>query len=274
MSLKNLIERHPVLTYFILVYAIAWGGILLVVQAFTSPGETGSENMAVIVGMPMLIAPAIAGITVTALVDGRAGLQAMLSRMTRWRVAPRWYVAALAMIPVLILAILYALALLISPVFAPVLSLIGIAALAVGFFEEIGWTGFAAPRLRSRWRPLVVGLGVGALWGFWHGLADYSIRGNALGWFWPITFGLFVLPLIAWRVLIVWVYENTTSGFVAALMHFAYTGSLMLFVPTLSRTDDALVYAALAAALWIGVATLAIGQRQVSRTLQPQPGKP
>jgi len=36
MNLKHFIERHPVLTYFILVYAIAWGGILLVVQTMLS----------------------------------------------------------------------------------------------------------------------------------------------------------------------------------------------------------------------------------------------
>jgi membrane protease YdiL (CAAX protease family) len=97
------------------------------------------------------------------------------SRMTRWRVDTRWYAVALATMPLLLLAILSALALLISPAFA----LSGLAALAAGFFEEIGWTGFAVPRLLSRWRPLAVGLGVGALWGLWHGLADYSIRGNA-----------------------------------------------------------------------------------------------
>jgi len=64
----------------------------------------------------------------------------------------------------------------------------------------------------------------------------------------------------------------TRSGVVAQLMHFSYTGSLALFVPTLSRTDDALVYAVLAGALWIGVAMVAIGQRRVPRTLQVQAG--
>jgi uncharacterized protein len=274
MNLKNFIERNPVLTYFVLVYAIAWGGILLLLQVFAAPGEAASTALVAIVALPMLIAPGIAGITVTALVDGRAGLRAMLSRMMRWQVERRWYAVALATVPFLVLTILYALAFLISPAFAPALSLLGLAGLAAGFFEEIGWTGFAAPRLRSRWSLLAVGLGVGALWGLWHILADYSIRGNALGTFWPITFGLFVLPLVAWRVLMVWVYDNTRSGVVAQLMHFGYTGSLTLFVPRLSPTDDALVYALLAGALWIGVAMVAFSQRRVRRTLQAQTGQP
>jgi len=221
----------------------------------------------------MLLAPGIAGIAVTALADGRAGLKTMVSCMTHWRVEARWYAVALAIMPLLVLAILLALAFFISPAFAPTLSLFGLSGLAAGFFEEIGWTGFAVPRLRSRWGLLAVGVGVGVLWGLWHGLADYSIRGSALGSFWPVTFGLFVLPLVAWRILMVWVYDNTKSGVVAQLMHFAYTGSLALFIPTLSRTDDALVYAVLAILLWTGVAMLAAGRRRAPRVLQPRTGQ-
>jgi membrane protease YdiL (CAAX protease family) len=274
MNLKTFIKRHPALTYFVLVYAITWGGILLIVRAFAAPGETASTALVALVALPMLLAPGIAGIAVTALVEGRDGLKALLSRMTRWQVEKRWYAVALATMPVLVLTILFILAFLISPAFAPALSLFGLAGLAAGFFEEIGWTGFAVPRLRSRWSLLAVGLSVGALWGLWHGMADYVIRGNTLGAFWPITFGLFVVPVVAWRVLMVWVYDNIGSGVVAQLMHFGYTGSLALFVPKLSPTHDALVYAVLAVMLWIGVAIVAIRERQAPGTLQVQAGQP
>jgi uncharacterized protein len=274
MNPRRFVQRHPVLNYFVLVYALAWGGILLIVQALAAPADADMTRRVAIVGLPMLLAPPLVGITVTALADGPAGLRAMLSRMTRWRVDARWYAVALATMPLLVLAILSALALLISPAFAPAFTLSGLAALAVGFFEEIGWTGFAVPRLRSRWSPLAVGVGVGVLWGLWHGVADYSVRGNVLGSFWPITFGLFVLAVVAWRVLMVWVYDNTKSGVVAQLMHFGYTGSLMAFVPVLSPTDDALVYAVLAGALWILVGILAISQQRVPYMRQAQTGKP
>lgn len=257
MNIKRFVERHPVLAYFVFVYALAWGGILLIVRVFAAPGADPTNQVALL-GLPMLLAPGIAGISVTALADGRAGLRAMLSRMTRWRVEARWYAVALATMPFLVVAILYALAALSSPAFAPTLSLFGLVGLAAGFFEEIGWTGFAVPRLRSRRSLLAAGLWVGSLWGVWHAVADYAVRGSTLGAFWPITFGLFVLPLVAWRVLMVWVYDNTQSGVVAQLMHFGYTGSLALFVPALSRTNDAIVYAVLAGALWIGVAVVAI----------------
>jgi membrane protease YdiL (CAAX protease family) len=272
MSLKQLVERHPVLAYFALVYAIAWGGILLIAQALAGSKQADSTALVAIVGLPMLVAPGIAGITVTALADGRAGLRAMLARMLRWQAEPRWYAVALATMPLLLLAILYTLALLRAPAFAPRFLAIGLAGILPGYCEEIGWTGFVVPRLRPRYSLLAAGLLLGGLWGLWHAMADYVVRGDTLGWFWPITFALFVLPLTAWRILMVWVYDNTGSGIVAQLMHFGYTGSLMLFVPTLAREDDALVYAALAAALWFGVAIVAIGQRRAARLPQPRVG--
>jgi len=267
MSLKKFVERHPVLSYFVLVYLITWGAILLIVRAFASSSEIDPTVRIAIVALPQLIAPGITGISLTALVEGKTGLRAMLSRMTHWQAKIGWYAVALGLMPILLLAILFVLTFLVSPAFAPVLSLLGLAGIAAGYLEEIGWTGFAVPRLLLRWSPLAVGLVVGLLWGLWHGLADYSIRGNTLGAFWPITFSLFVIPLTAWRILMVWVYNNTHSGPVAQLMHFSYTGSLGLFVPlaAISHTEDALVYAALTAALWILVALVAITQRRASR---------
>lgn len=270
MNIKTLITRQPVFTYFILVYLLVWGGILLIVRMLASASGVDPNTQVALVALPMLFAPGLVGIGVSALVEGRAGLRAMLARMTHWQVGGRWYVMALAVMPLLVLAILYAFAFFISPRFAPVVSLFGLAGLAAGFFEEIGWTGFAVPRLLQRWRPLTVGLVVGLLWGLWHGLADYVIRGTTLGAFWPITFSLFVLPLTAWRILMVWVYANTQSGVVAQLMHFAYTGSLALFVPlaAISYTEDALIYAVLAGGLWLLVAIVVIHQPRAQRAPQ------
>ena len=49
------------------------------------------------------------------------------------------------------------------------LLLIGlVVGLVTGIFEELGWTGFAIPRLRLRYGVLTTGLIVGVLWGAWH----------------------------------------------------------------------------------------------------------
>lgn len=275
MNFKSALERHAVRLYFVLVYILTWGGVLLVAQAIASPGGAASPERVGMVALPMLLAPGLAGVTLTALAAGRAGLRDMWARLTLWRVPARWYGVALGVMPVLVLALLGALALLIAPAFAPMVSLFGLAGLAAGYLEEIGWTGFVTPRLLSRWSPLAAGLILGALWGVWHAAADYAIRGATLGAFWPVTFALFVLPVMAWRVLMVWVYTHTKSGWVAQLMHFSYTGSLAFFVPTLAPTAEALVYACLTVALWLGVGLVMLSQRRVAPRQQPQtvPGR-
>jgi hypothetical protein len=107
---------------------------------------------------------------------------------------------------------------------------------------------------------------LGILWGLWHAVADFVVRGGSLGAFWPVTFACFVLPLVAWRVLMTAVYARTQSGVVAQLMHFTYTGSLGAFIPlaAISPKQDALVYAILAVVLWLAV----VGLVAVSPTLR------
>jgi uncharacterized protein len=267
---ETLLHRYPLTSYFVLVYALAWGGVLWVVEGMAGSGSAPTPAEVGMVALPMLFAPGLAAISLTALVEGKAGLRAMWARMTRWRVELRWYALAVVALPLLLLAILYTLGALVSPVYAPTLALVGLAGLFAGYLEEIGWAGYATPRLLASWSPVTASLWLGSLWGTWHALADYVIRGSTLGSFWPVTFGLFVLPLIAWRIVMTVVYERAQSGVIAQLMHFAYTGSLGAFIPlaAISPMQDALVYATLAGALWLGVAGLAVG------SAKPRPPAP
>jgi hypothetical protein len=66
----------------------------------------------------LLVGPSVAGILLTGLVYGRAGLRNLLTRMTRWRVGARWYAVALLTAPLLVTVVLFALSLT-SPVFLP-----------------------------------------------------------------------------------------------------------------------------------------------------------
>ena len=122
--------------------------------------------------------PSVAGLLVTGLVDGRAGLRELLSRLLRWRVGARWYAVALLTAPLVYVAMSFALSLT-SRAFLPgilttsdtaALLLLGLAygLLGGGFCEELGWTGFAVPRLRQRYGVLTTGLIVGVLWGAYH----------------------------------------------------------------------------------------------------------
>ena len=160
-TITAFIKRHAVLTYYALVFAISWGGVLVVVGPTGFPGTSAQvERLMPLVILAFLVGPALGGPVLTGLVYGRAGLRQFLSRLLKWRVAARWYAVALLTAPLLMMAVLLALSLF-SREFVPgiftsndraTLLLVGIAtAVGAGFFEELGWTGFVIPELKRHY---------------------------------------------------------------------------------------------------------------------------
>lgn len=266
-------KRRPVLIYFALTLAISWGGILMVVGPGGIPVTTEQIQT---LGALMLIGPSVAGILLTGFVSGRAGLGELLSRLLKWRVGARWYAVALLTVPLLATTVLLTLSLT-SPEFLPVifttdgkasLLLSGlVAGLMIGLFEELGWTGFAIPRLRMRYGILMTGVIVGLLWGAWHFILFWE-SGSFSGVFpLAILFGRLFSWLPAYRVLMVWVYDHTGSLLVAVLMHASLAASqFVLFPMTLAGVGLLTWLLVWAAALWIVVAAVAaITGGQLSR---------
>jgi membrane protease YdiL (CAAX protease family) len=258
------IKRHPIIAYFVFTYAISWAGVLAVAAPRLLRGELVSPTDVLLMFPFMLLGPSVVGLALTRIVDGRSGLASLFSRMCRLRLSP-WYLALLIP-PTLILIILSSLKALVSPVFAPKYFLRGICiAIVAGFFEEIGWMGYAFPKMNRQHRALTASVWLGLLWASWHGPADYL--GNAVArasWF-P-HFLAFVAAMTAMRALIAWIYGNTESVWLTQLMHASATGSLAIFSPaTTTASQERLWYAVYAGAL---VRYGLLSQLSPSRTVQ------
>lgn len=272
-QVESFIKKHPVLTYYVLVFAISWGAILILLgpRGFlgTSATTPATSSTTVLAFSAAVLGPSVAGILLTILVDGRPGLRELLSRLRRWRVNARWYAVALLTAPLLSTATLLALSL-VSPTFLPAILttedraravLSGIAVgLTVPFFEELGWTGFAMPRLRQRHGVLATGLVMGVLWGAWHFPA---VAGSAASSGEVAPALLVAALLFSWlppfRVLMVWVYDRTQSLLVVMLMHTQLVVGQYVLTPT-GTSAPALVthLVAFSAALWLLVAAVAV----------------
>jgi uncharacterized protein len=237
-----LLRRRAVLTFYVLAFAISWGGILIVVGPGGLPGSSEQvERLMSIAILTFLVGPVVAGPLSTGLVHGRAGIRDLLSRLLRWRVDTRWYAVALLTAPLLFTVVLLALSLL-SPDFLPNLFtaddkaavlMVGIATALVAGFEELGWTGFAIPELRRRYSVLTTGLIVGVLWGAWHWLVYYWVSATVVSGTLSLAGYMLdaILFLALFRVLMVWVYDRTESLLVAILMHGSLTGSARILMP-------------------------------------------
>jgi CAAX protease family protein len=265
-AVKTFVMRHPVATYFVLTFLISWGA------------TTPTEGLLPLVYAAMFAGPSVAGILMTALVDGKAGFHDLRSRLLRWRVGVRWYMVALLTAPLVVTAVLLPLSLSSAGFLPGVFSsndkvsliVIGLAAgLMTGFCEELGWTGFVIPRLRLRYGVLSTGLIVGLLWGAWHFplFSGGDLSGVLpLALFLPVQLFSF---LAAYRVLMVWVYDRTGSLLVAMLMHASLTASTLILQPLDVTGMRVVTYdLILTAALWLVVAALArTNGRQLSRPL-------
>lgn len=193
----------PLVTFFLLALALSWAawipfaaskaGLLPVVlpAELTWVGEYG---------------PALAALILTWRQEGRAAAGTLFRRLLRWRVNPWWYVAAIALTPLLVLLVLGVMALAGRPLpdpallggwaerfqartaaFSPSIGLISglsafmaqgwwqtllvFATLAItngGISEEPGWRGWLLPRLQPRYGALGASLLVAVCWAFWH----------------------------------------------------------------------------------------------------------
>src|SRR4051812_12498052 len=270
-TISAFIKRHPVLTFYVLAFAIAWGGILIVVGGPGGYPGTPEQvaRLFLVVMLAWFAGPSVASLLLTGLIDGRAGLRELRARLLKWRVGGRWYAVALLTAPLVYVAISFTLSLT-SRAFLPnilttsdkaALLLMGLAygLLGGGFCEELGWTGFAVPRLRQRYGVLTTGLIVGMLWGAYHFSVIYwsSSPSGAL----PLA--ILLAQLFAWlpafRVLMVWVYDRTGSLLVAMLMHASLSSGMLILTPTAIAGVPLLTWLlVLATALWAVIAVVAV----------------
>jgi membrane protease YdiL (CAAX protease family) len=281
------LERHPVLAYFGLTFILSWGGVLLVIggPAGMTGGKAQDNPLFPLAVLAMLAGPSVTGILLTGLIDGKRGLRACQSRLLKWRVGGRWYAIALLAAPLTATATTLSLSF-VSPEFLPglivaddkmALLLLGLAVgVAAGFFEELGWTGFAIPQLRRHYGVMGTGLIVGLLWSGWHLLVVIWGMGNRAG---TVPLGVFVIVdglagLPVFRVLMVWVYDRTESLLLSMLMHVSLTATVLILTPQTTGIRLLTYGLAFAAAVWLAVAFATSSRRRparvMSNTTEPQ----
>ena len=272
-TIRSLVARYPVQSFFGLSFLIAWG---IWIPAGLSQAGLGSA-----LTLLGAWAPTLSAVLLTTLLGGTAGLRAWLGRALRWRVNLIWYGVAMFSMGLIAAAAIglhvllggAAPALTLPPdvppdiwyVVLPIILLINV------FFggpiaEEFGWRGFAQPRLQEKLGALPASLLIGVVWSLWH-LPFFLFAGGAsvVG---NLPFPAFVLLTTAWAVLFAWVYNNSGGSVVLTILYHAAVnttlGTLGLLQPAGAGLRP-LVFALLFSWAVIGVVTVVFGPARLTR---------
>ena len=198
-TISNVVKRYPLVTFFVLTYALTWAFLPLLGQ--------------------LPYAPLLAAIIVLAFSEGKAGLQELLNQATRWRVGWLWYLIA----PGIVIAFNFGavglnllLGAQISPSYEPFpvsYLVVGVfIVLLMGMWEEPGWTGYALPRLYAGRSLLLASLILAVFRTLWH--LPLFLGGN-------IPWSDIVLNFAA-QIMISWLYYRTNrSLLIVMLLHFS-----------------------------------------------------
>jgi uncharacterized protein len=172
-------KNRPLATYFLLCFLLTWSvagmswyAPTLALRLF---GPMGIQSPAFLFAVYV---PTLLGIALTAFYSGRAGLWALLRRLNP---IPGLLWGGITLVLMLMLSILAALGH--GLLGGPGLNLqLASAPMTLAFAllldpgplgEELGWRGFAFPRMIRRYSPLVGSVLLGIVWAAWHVPAFY-----------------------------------------------------------------------------------------------------
>jgi membrane protease YdiL (CAAX protease family) len=237
--LSQLFVRYPIVVGFLLMFALTWP--LDLGLAAQSHGLL-PFHIPPVLGLFVGYGFVAAALIMTGIGSGTAGIAALLRRLLIWRVGLPWYGVVLFGAAALDLAAIGIHVLLggALPDFAkpfgrqlvgPSLNL-WVAALIFLLYqvlangEEIGWRGYALPRLQARYGALVASLIIGVIWAVWH--VPKSLTAGDMH---DYSFWFFALQIIAEAILFTWVYNNTRGSLLIALLFHAALNTADVFLP-------------------------------------------
>jgi len=255
-------KRHPLIVYIVLAYAITW--------AFELPLAAARQGWAQL-SVPSAIhylgafGPMSAALIVTGMTQGGSGVRELFRGLLKWRVPWRW-VLFCVFSPIAMFALAALVMRLTSDVW-PDLSLLGdveylpylgiggaliLWLLTWGLGEEMGWRGFALPRLQQGRSALTASILLGVVHAFWHLPAffykdTYMTMGLAAG------LPMLVLSVIAAAIVFTWIYNSTGGSLLMVIIFHALFDML-----SVSKAGGASAPAVMSGVVWVLAAVVVI----------------
>ena len=211
----SLVQRHPVVTFFVLTFVIGWG--LIPIWTF----QAGS--------------PFIAALIVIPLTQGVAGLKELGLRIIRWRVRWYWYVVAIG-VPLAVIGLTVGLNVALGASAPSMVQYSSVSTILLMFAirlvnpgdgalgEEPGWRGVALPGLQSTLSPLVSTLILGVVVTVWHVPLLFLEEGLLR----PSIIVGFLLGTMAVTFFYTWLFNHTGGSVFMSIVSHSAQGTIQL----------------------------------------------
>lgn len=212
MTVRSRISDRPVVAFVLLTFALSWTAWSVLAL---SGGELFVDTLPTVAWLAGGFGPPVAALVVVASTDGVGGVRVLLGQLTRWR--RPWVQWALALLlPGAVVAFVFGVDVFLRDIHptTPDLATVGLLmvilvqnVLLTGGQEEIGWRGFALPRLQRRWSALGSSFVLGVVWILWHAPL-FVIPGTGQEEF-PLV--PYLLVGLALAIIFTWMY-NASRG--------------------------------------------------------------
>lgn len=265
---------RSLLRFFLLTYALTWVCFISVVKMSHAPRPTAPAT-AILSGSLLLLgtfAPALMALAVTARDEGRRGVRVLLRRMIQWQVGWRWYLFAVAYMPAvkLSVALIYRLMTGAWPRFGTDSWYIIVPAIIISTpvqaGEEIGWRGYALPRLAGRFGFARASLLLGLIWACWHLPLFFVPGADKYGQSFPV----WTLQVVALSVAITWLYAGADGSLLLTMLMHSAVNQTVGIIPSANPNPGnpftlsvSLVMRLTAMFLWITAAYFLVRMRNV-----------
>lgn len=268
----NLLTR-----FFLFTYALSWSCFIAVAiishsSAPLAPELQAVQQLLLIIGT---FAPALVAMWL-AYRRNQTEAKVILARVVQWRVHPKWYFFAVFYF--LVVKFLVALAYLGVTGDWPAINLEQWYLLPAAIFvstwvqagEEIGWRGFALPRLTEKFGLTLSTLLLGALWAGWHLPLFFVKEADKFGQ----SFLLYLLQVMAVSIALGYLYWKTNGSLLLCMLLHAAMNNTRHIVSSLSpgATDpfglsQSLVGWLTVIFLWVFAVFFLLRMRNVNRLL-------
>ena len=235
-SIHAFISRSPMIAFFAIAYSLTWIGWILPDRIYTGTW------LSVALALPFLLlvpGPLYAALIVTAVTEGKPGVVALLRKFTIWRVGWGWFATALLIAPMICVTPAFlnmffgapnpTMALIASlPTMLMMLAIRLVNPLDGPMQEELGWRGFALPRLQKRYSALLASAILGILVVIWH--VPLVVLGMLPAYA--------LLGTFAFTIVFGWLFNNLKGSVLMTLMAHAADGLIITGNLGLSAVDS------------------------------------